>query len=822
MLAAALACGGDAPAPLPTATATPTSAPTPVATPPSTPVPTPIATPAATPTPTPEPTPTPFPTPTGPAVTVTGPLVVFSDRIGEVTREGDDRRRVETRRVYVYDLGADTYWATFDYRDAVVEMAGFDYRDAVIELAGASLLVWTEGQLRRVGLNGYTEAVLFEHEGIGAVGTAELKASPDGTKAALLYDGTLLVLDVDTGEELLRVPLSRGRLGNWHADGHSLAVTGGPDGQTVLVSLDGTQRELPEGWCLSPDLRYALPHGRCSVSLGDLVYHGWESFGLIDVETGRLLQVVVAEDGYVIVPQSWSVPDQFVYLVLNPPHVPRNSSTFRETRIYLDAWKRDLESYASWAGIETLEPRLLDIETGEADQIRLRRMEIGESQVLTRDQWNESYVLYPHVVCKYNAWGRDPELPGCHLIDEKRIVWEGGRELRIVGRIDLDVPIVVRGIAPAPRWRQPATEAPPSRQEIAGPLLAWSIQADSERETTEDGGRRLYEMRRVMIHDEGTGRTWQAFDYRSDQPEITWDRTLAWAAPAKDGFLVWGGIDGAAHYIGLDGQRGHAFRAWNVGWDNIRISADGTRAAVLIYDYGLRIFDIQSGDITLDRTNEDILILVRDVPELNEWDEPLWISPWNDDGTAFAMSFGSPIGGETIAGIFSLHDGFTLLPLGHHGRYGRYDFSPDFGYVAYGLSFLEIRKTSDISQVFLSLQLERTPSQNGHSYSADWEWASSEHLAQSLYFDFDQREFSELKLAYNVPGDPFDEISVLHVPTGAVEVVDSAEYLARFHPDSRARAECPDDRTQPCRILLDGEVVGEGLWASIIGFIELD
>ncbi len=757
--------------------------------------------------PTPEPTPTPFPTPTGPAVTVTGPLIVFSDRIGEVTWVGDDRRRVETRRVYVYDLGADTYWAAFDYQDAV------------IELAGASLIVWTEGQLRRVGLNGYTEAVLFEADGDGTADAAELKASPDGAKVALLYDGTLRVLDVATGEELLRLPLSRGRLGNWHADGHSLAMTDGPNGQTVLVSLDGTQRELPEEWCLSPDLRYALPHGRCSYSFGELPYLGWEFFGLIDVETGQLLQVVVAEDGYEIVPWAWSGPDQFVYLVLTPPNVPRHSSTFREARIYLDAWKRNLEIYARREGIETFEPRLLDIKTEDSVQPRLRRVETGESEVLTRDQWNESHVPYPHVVCNYNAWGRDPTLPGCHLIDEKRIVWEGGRDLRLVGRVDLDEPVVVRGISPALRWRQPATEALPSRQEIVGPLLAWSIQAGSKHETTEDGGRRLYEMRRVMVHDEGTGRTWRAFDYRSAHPEIRWDHTLAWVDTARNGFLVWGGINDAVHYIGLDRQHDHAFRAWNVRWDNIRISSDGTRAAVLMYGYGLRIFDVQSGDITLEITNEDLLLFVRDAHELNEWDEPLWISPWNNDGTAFAMSFGTPIGGETITGIFSLHDGFTLLPSVYLGPY---DFSPDFGYVAYGLYSLEIWKIADLSSPFLSLQTELTPSKNGRRYFSDWEWSSSEHLAQSLYFDFDQREFSELKLDHHIPGTPFDEINVLHIPTGELEVMDSAEYLARFHPDSRARAECPDDRTQPCRILLDGEVVGEGLWASIIGFIELD
>lgn len=805
MLAVALACGdGEPPAPLPTATPTPASTPTPTASPPSTPSPTatPTPTPTAAPTPTPEPTPTPFPTPTGPGVTVTGPLIVFSDRLGDVIWT-EDRQRVETRRVYVYDLGADKYWAAFDYQDAV------------IELAGTSLIVWTEGQLRRVGLNGYTEAVLWESDSAEEV---ELRASPDGTRVALRHGGTLRVLDVATGEELLRVP-STLRLGNWHADGNSLAMTSGPDGQTVLVSLDGTQRELPEGWCLSPDLRYALPHGRCSIGFSDLSYYGWESLGLIDVETGRLLQVVVAEDGHVIVPWAWSGPDQFVYLVLNPPNVPKHSSTFREARIYLDAWKRDLESYAKRAGIETFEPRLLDIETGESDQIQLRRMEIGESEALTRDQWNESYVLYPHVVCKYNAWGRDPKSPGCLLIDEKRIVWEGGRELQLVGRMDLDSPIMMRGIAPAPRWRQPATETLPSHEEIVGPLLAWSIQADSKHEKTEAGGRRLYEMRRVMVHDEGTGRTWRAFDYRSAQPEITWDHTLAWTAPARDGFLVWGGINDSVHYIGLDRQRDHAFRAWNAGWDNVRISADGTKAAVLMYDYGLRIFDIQSGDITLDLTNDEILFFVRDDLELNEWDEPLWISPWNDDGTAFAISFGTPIGGETSAGIFSLNDGFTLLPPGY---YPRYDFSPDFGYVAYGFSSLEIRKVSDLSNVFLSLQLEGTPSRNGSSYSASWTWASSEHLSYSIYFDFEQQEFSEFKLDYHIPGTPFDEVSVLHVPTGEVEVMDSAEYLARFHPDSRARVECPDDRTQPCRILLDGEVVGEGLWASIIGFIDLE
>ena len=52
--------------------------------------------------------------------------------------------------------------------------------------------------------------------------------------------------------------------------------------------------------------------------------------------------------------------------------------------------------------------------------------------------------------------------------------------------------------------------------------------------------------------------------------------------------------------------------------------------------------------------------------------------------------------------------------------------------------------------------------------------------------------------------------------------MDSTEYLARFYPPPRATTDCPDHPAQPCRILLDGEVVGEGRWPRIIGFIELD
>ena len=66
------------------------------------------------------------------------------------------------------------------------------------------------------------------------------------------------------------------------------------------------------------------------------------------------------------------------------------------------------------------------------------------------------------------------------------------------------------------------------------------------------------------------------------------------------------------------------------------------------------------------------------------------------------------------------------------------------------------------------------------------------------------------------------EVPVLDATTGDIEVMDSGDYLARFYPPPRASTDCPEHPAHPCRILLDGEVVGEGRWPRIIGFIELD
>ena len=99
-----------------------------------------------------------------------------------------------------------------------------------------------------------------------------------------------------------------------------------------------------------------------------------------------------------------------------------------------------------------------------------------------------------------------------------------------------------------------------------------------------------------------------------------------------------------------------------------------------------------------------------------------------------------------------------------------------------------------------------------------WGWASPDHFAWSSaawpnLFHFGVRQVD--------PRAERAKVSVLDVTTGEVEVLDSADYLARFHPPPRATTECPEHPGLPCKILLDGEVIGEGRWPRIIGFIEL-
>lgn len=788
MLMLALACGGgEPPAPPPTAPPTPASTPTPTASPalrPSpSPTPTSTPTPTAAPTPTPEPTPTPFPTPTGPGVTVTGPLIVFSDRLGEVTWVGDDRQRVETRRVYVYDLGADTYWAPFDYQDAV------------IELAGTNLIVWTEGQLRRVGLNGYTEAVLFESAGSVE---AELKASPDGMKVALRHGGTLRVLDVATGEELLRVP-STLRLGNWHADGNSLAMADGPDSPTVLVSLDGTQRELPEGWLLSPDLRHAVRFTGASDYWG-VVREGFE---VVDVGSGVVLTTVAPENhpllvSYEVVTQSrdphwygagWrSSPDQYMYF-----EVTSGSGKYsNQYQLMLPDWEYGTSIWnEGYYGV--LEPRILDVS-------------MGEHRALSRAEWHSIQNERLRYRCDWGWWsgglGDREESPPCFLLYGEEFSWQGV-DIRAIDVTETD-PFFLRGITPVERWRQPDVPVLPDRDDLAGPLLVWSVQGETGYAMDAHGSQRVYDQRNLMLYDEGTGQTWgyslpkQFYHPFHENLEIE---------VVRNGFIMWD-WNRSLDYVNLIDGNTKTIVENTEAWGNVEVSPDRTMVAaswsgfwapdrpIVVYEipYGKTVMSLDKNDLPASYDPEDC----------DAGPNFITVDRWGLQSDTLVLSTGGEacsqlLGVVNLDGTFFNKKALACEPC----------LSPDLRYFLSEDGIVNVATGETI----------RSLASEDHGYDIDyWTWSSPDHFAWSSggwpnLFNF------RFHLDY---GDEISEISVLHVPTGEVEVMDSAEYLARFHPDSRARAECPDDRTQPCRILLDGEVVGEGLWASIIGFIDLE
>ncbi len=609
MLALALACGGgELPAPLPTATPTPAGTPTPTAPPPSTPArtptPAPRPTPTAAPTPTPEPTPTPFPTPTGPAVAVTGPLIVFSDRIGAITWAEDGGQPMETRRVYVYDLGADTYWAAFDYQDAVDAP-----RRRSVELAGTRLIVWTEGQLRRVGLNGYTEAVLFEADYDGAV---ELKASPDGAKVALRYGETLLVLDVATGEELLRVPTTL-RLGNWHADGDSLTVTAeqlGETVQTVLVSLDGTQRELPETWLPSPDLRRAVRFTEPPNSRG----FAGEGFEVVDVRSEAVLATVAPENHPSLAPYEvgtmgtggtgwygtgWrSPPDRYLYF-----EVTSGSGTYRnQYQLILPDWEYGTNVWWDEEFYGILEPRILDVST-------------GEHRALSRAEWHSIQREGLRSECDWGWWSESrPEPPPCLLLYGEEFSWHGV-DIRAIGVVE-DAPIALRGITPVKRWRQPDVPALPARDSLVGPILVWSTQGETGHTVDEYGSNRLYERKNLRMYDEGTKKTWK-YDLAVQLYHPF--HAFGEIEVVRDGFITWE-WDRTIDYVNVIQNHRKTILGDVGNWFDVQISHDGTFVAVdwagfWAPDRPTVVFDILSGKeiIRIDKAQIPIDSLFLDI-----------------------------------------------------------------------------------------------------------------------------------------------------------------------------------------------------------------
>ncbi len=200
---------------------------------------------------------------------------------------------------------------------------------------------------------------------------------------------------------------------------------------------------------------------------------------------------------------------------------------------------------------------------------------------------------------------------------------------------------------------------------------------------------------------------------------------------------------------------------------------------------------------------------------------PWGANGWSADGTAVATLITDRHSTAVPGAILTLDGNVIPLSLGLEAEGS--NLSPDARYVVRGRA-----KDSDeythrnwrsfdilhfaTGRVLWSFEIA-DPRQRYH-----WEWASPTEFAWSSgawpdVFHFDlQRPDSDAERA---------EVSVLDVRTGEVDVLDSADYLARFHPPPPAKTECPEHPAHACKILLDGEVVGEGRWPRIIGFIEL-
>ena len=249
-----------------------------------------------------------------PAVPVVGPLFVLSERV-KPGQFSDGHRGTEIRRLYLYDAGTDKYWSAFDY--GAIHYSNADPQEtstslSAVQLAGTHLIVWRGGQVQRVALNGHMEAVLSDGRWLRAV-----KVSPDGTNVAILdqVDDTLVVLDIATGEERLRVtgdapalaPLyerAHPKMGEWRGDGTALSITFTDYDTyddppiTAILGLDGSIRVLPEDWLPSPDLRYAIRVGEL-LDYSAFSRHAplWDRIEVLDVETSRVLWTIADEAG---------------------------------------------------------------------------------------------------------------------------------------------------------------------------------------------------------------------------------------------------------------------------------------------------------------------------------------------------------------------------------------------------------------------------------------------------------------------------------------------------------------------------------------------
>ena len=755
--------------------------------------------------------------------------------------------------MYVIDTGAGTYWRAFDYPDEWPTW---------ILAAKASIVVADRESVRRFAPDGRDETVLFEGEALWSP-----SVSPDGSKVAFAFRDGILVLDVASGEQVLRASRDAELaallqdasdaafwLERWSVAGDAIAITAREAGRSRragILALDGVLRVLPRNrGDLSPDLRHAIRAHNGSYTTA---YAGFSGFDIIELESGRALRTVMADaDTFIIPSPGWALgPDRFSWfevrrkfgegpcaydLALRPREAGSVTAAFDcagpvdIAYSYIAWWEEGFVGESAVVG-----PRVLDVVSGA----------IREP---TQDEWRwmraDAVRLSTQGVCGAH-WG----WAACGLWYEGRPVWTG-LALDAVGLIELDEPFVPQGVDVRAVPRPSAPQSPPARGEMVGPLLAWSEVGGHEAEVAEDGAKRFHALRRVMVYDAGTERSWRALDYRYPPPDYVAEIHPAYAEGrptmqvqmSRAGFTVWvedGWNAGTVRFVSLEGRETTLIEHRAIR--GVLLSPSGERAVVRVepegMDGALLIFDLPSG-----RLNQRVAL-----SDLHDWFpdywwsegvvrfRPAWLEPtrWNTDETAFTIVgfhddwTGGLLYRDSRTGVLSFDGSFRLLPPDVIEK----ALSPDFRYIARGrnpageyvsrweswesLAIVDMATGRVVRSVLVG---ERT----GMSLrDDDWGWTADGRFAWGPGISAPpQTRWAPPR----PPRPPDDEgephpVEVLDVRTGEIERIAPDEYFT----DERASASCPeDDPVGRCSVLLDGEVVGRGQWAQIIGVVALD
>ena len=388
----------------------------------------------------------------------------------------------------------------------------------------------------------------------------------------------------------------------------------------------------------------------------------------------------------------------------------------------------------------------------------------------------------------------------CDIRYDGRVIWDGaGSWTHYLGLLAPTRDLEIRGVTLIDATPEPDPPPPPPREQLEGPLLLYEIHKAHP-----------HRPRLAIAYDERTGRSW-ALHRRGRGQDCSPPQ------PAVGGFVACSGSD--VVYIAFDGDSKTLVS--DARYPTFGVAPDGAKVAVEL-DSDVLVLEIPSGDEILRVESNDILryggrIYYGGLIYFAPWAA----NGWSVEGAAFLTRISVDGHLELPGSIVTLDGRITELPLDVE-PYGS-NLSPDARFIVRGRTegseeYSDRNWRSfdiiDFETKRVLWSVETTVALSWYR----WEWASPTEFAWSsaawpnvFLFDLQRLDYEAERA----------DVSVLDVTTGEIEVLDSADYLTRFHPPPRATTECPEHPGHACKILLDGEVVGEGRWPRIIGFIEL-